>query len=185
MDYRLERRDRKSISVQIKGGEVLVKAPLSMKKSDIDRFVETHRNWIEERLERAQEVKREIDSAPPLTYAEIEKLADKALEIIPPRVEHYAELLGVKYGNITVRNQRTRWGSCSSKGNLSFNCLLMLAPIEVLDSVIVHELCHLKEMNHSKRFYSEVLRVFPDYYKHHEWLKQNGELLVGRMIGFD
>ena len=57
----------------------------------------------------------------------------------------------------------------------------MLAPIEVLDSVIVHELCHLKEMNHSKRFYDEILRVFPDYYKHHAWLKENGGVLVGRM----
>lgn len=183
MKYRLERSDRKSVSLQIKGGEVLVKAPSRMKKSDIELFLEKHREWIEEKLERAQRVKEEIEKAPALTYSDIEALAQKALEFIPPRAEYYAELLGVKYSKITVRNQKTRWGSCSSKGNLSFNCLLMLAPEEVIDSVIVHELCHLKEMNHSKRFYDEILRVFPDYYKHHAWLKENGELLVGRMTG--
>lgn len=181
MKYRLERSNRKSISVQIKGGEIIVRAPLRMQKDGIDRFLEDHRDWIEENLKKAMATKAKIEKEPPLTYSDIEKLAEKALEVIPPRVEYYAGLLGVKYGNITVRNQKTRWGSCSSKGNLNFNCLLMLAPIEVLDSVIVHELCHLKEMNHSKRFYDEILRIFPDYYKHHAWLKENGGVLVGRM----
>ena len=85
------------------------------------------------------------------------------------------------YGNITIRNQRTRWGSCSAKGNLNFNCLLCLAPPGVLDAVVVHELCHRLEMNHSKRFYEEVLRVYPDYYKDHGWLKEHGSELLGRL----
>lgn len=97
---------------------------------------------------------------------------------IPPRVELYAKALNVDYGKITIRNQKTRWASCSSKRNLSFNCLLMLAPKEVLDSVIVHEICHCKEMNHSERFYSLVLSIFPDYYIHHQWLKDNGGRLL-------
>ena len=80
-------------------------------------------------------------------------------------VKYYAPLLGVTYGRITIRNQRSRCGSCSGKKNLKFNCLLKLTPSEVIDSVIVHELAHLKEMNHSDRFYAEVLRVFPDYWK--------------------
>ena len=84
---------------------------------------------------------------------------------IPERVRHYAPLVGVSFGRITIRNQRSLWGSCSAKGNLNFNCLLMLTPPEVIDSVIVHELCHRKEMNHSKAFYAEVRRVFPDYWK--------------------
>ena len=182
MKYKLEKSTRKSISVQIRGGEIIVRAPLRMKKEDIDLFLEKHRGWIEENLEKAQAAKEKIEKAPPLTHSDLEKLAEKALEVIPPRVEYYAGLLGVKYSKITVRNQKTRWGSCSSKGNLNFNCLLMLAPPEVLDSVIVHELCHLKEMNHSKRFYDEILRIFPDYYKHHAWLKENGDVLVGRML---
>ena len=90
--------------------------------------------------------------------------------------------LGVCFGRITIRNQRSRWGSCSSKGNLNFNCLLMLTPPEVIDSVVVHELCHRKEMNHSKAFYAEVLRVFPDYWKWDKWLKENGPQLMRRML---
>ena len=100
-----------------------------------------------------------------------------------PLSRNYAEKLGVSYGRITIRNQRSRWGSCSGKGNLNFNCLLMLAPPEVLDSVVVHELCHLRQMNHSERFYAEVLRVFPDYWRCHRWLKENGGALMQRMTG--
>ena len=116
-----------------------------------------------------------------LSAAEIRELADRALAVIPERVAYYAPKVGVTYGRTTIRNQRTRWGSCSSKGNLNFNCLLMLTPPEALDSVVVHELCHLKEMNHSKRFYAEVLRVFPDYWKWDKWLKDNGPALIRRM----
>ena len=82
---------------------------------------------------------------------------------------------------MTIRNQKTRWGSCSSNGRLNFNCLLMLAPREVLDSVVVHELCHLKEMNHSDRFYAEVYRVFPEYDRCSRWLKTDGTVLLARM----
>jgi predicted metal-dependent hydrolase len=101
--------------------------------------------------------------------------------VIPERAAHYAALMGVTYGRITIRAQKTRWGSCSSKGNLSFNCLLMLAPPEVLDSVVVHELCHLRVMNHSERFYAEVLRVFPEYREKHGWLKDNGDMLLAML----
>ena len=88
--------------------------------------------------------------------AYIKELADKARIFIPERVKYYAEVIGVDYGRITIRCQKTRWGSCSSKGNLNFNCLLMLMPSEVIDYVVVHELCHIKQMNHSKAFWKEV-----------------------------
>ena len=103
------------------------------------------------------------------------------MRVIPERVRYYAPLVGVTYGKVTIRNQRTLWGSCSAKGNLSFNCLLMLCPPEVIDSVVVHELCHRKEMNHSERFYAEVLRVFPEYRKWDRWLKKNGRSIRNRM----
>ena len=118
----------------------------------------------------------------PITYDEVKKLADEALKYIPERVKFYAPKVGVTYGKITIRNQRSRWGSCSSKGNLNFNCLLMLTPPEVIDSVVVHELCHRKEMNHSDKFYAEILKVFPDYWKWNKWLKENGNLLIKRMM---
>ena len=73
------------------------------------------------------------------------------------------------------------WGSCTAKGNLNFNCLLMLTPPEVLDSIVVHELCHRKHMNHSAEFYAEVLRVYPDYRKWEKWLKENGKRLIAQM----
>lgn len=121
---------------------------------------------------------KEADSIPHLTDKDLKALADKAREVIPKRVAYYAPKVGVTYGRITIRTQRTRWGSCSAKGNLNFNCLLMLAPAEVIDSVVVHELCHRKEMDHSDRFYAEVYRVFPEYRKWHQWLKENGSLLL-------
>ena len=110
-----------------------------------------------------------------------QELADKALIVIPERVKEYAPKVGVTYGRITIRNQRTRWGSCSSKGNLNFNCLLMLFPDEVIDYVVVHELCHRKHMNHSAAFYAEVARVFPEYRKYQKWLKENGGLYLARL----
>lgn len=113
---------------------------------------------------------------------EIQELADQAVKVIPQRVAYYAPKIGVDYGRITIRNQKTRWGSCSANGNLNFNCLLMLTPSEVIDSVVVHELCHRKEMNHSDRFYAEVLRVFPDYWKWNRWLKENGGQLMQRCV---
>ena len=113
-----------------------------------------------------------------MTLDKIKALADQALKIIPARVEYFARIIGVTYGNITIRNQKTRWGSCSSKGNLNFNCLLMLAPPEVLDYVVVHELCHRKQMNHSKEFWAEVEKAFPDYKKSIKWLKEEGSQIM-------
>ena len=107
-------------------------------------------------------------------------LADKALDVIPGRVEYFANLIGVTYGRITIRNQKTRWGSCSSKGNLNFNCLLMSTPSEVLDYVVVHELCHRKEMNHSKAFWTEVEKALPDYRDAVKWLKEEGSQIMQR-----
>ena len=117
----------------------------------------------------------------PLSQEEILALADQAMQFIPERVRFYAPRIGVTYGRITIRNQRTKWGSCTSQGNLNFNCLLMLTPPEVIDSIVVHELCHRKEMNHSDRFYAEILRVFPDYRKWEKWLKDNGGIILQRM----
>ncbi|MDY5956330.1 MAG: M48 family metallopeptidase, partial [Frisingicoccus sp.] len=120
-----------------------------------------------------KKAQHEAGNMKPLTRDELQKLADEAVEYIPKRVEHFAKIIGVDYGRITIRNQKTRWGSCSSKGNLNFNCLLMLTPPEVIDYVVVHELCHRKEMNHSKAFWSEVEKVIPNYKEYVEWLKNS------------
>ena len=113
-----------------------------------------------------------------LTIEELEDLKRRARAVIPGRAAYYAPQLGVQPARITIKAQRTRWGSCSKAGNLNFNCLLMLTPPEVLDSVVVHELCHLLEMNHSKRFYAHLLRVFPRYKECRKWLNANGGRLL-------
>ena len=183
MEYEIIRSRRKTLAAEIKQDKLLIRAPLHVTDREIDAFVRQHRRWIETHLAKAQAQKAAADTLPKLTADDIRSLADRALKIIPERVAYYAPLVGVTYGRITIRNQKTRWGSCSSKGNLNFNCLLMLAPPEVLDSVVVHELCHRKEPNHSERFYREVLRVFPDYWECHKWLKENGAVLMARMTG--
>ena len=178
--YQLIRSDRKTVSLQLTDAGLVVRAPYTMTGEQIDRFVRSKEGWIAKHRARMEERLRSQPAEDRLTMDEIRALADRALEVIPERVAYYAPLVGVTYGRITIRNQRSRWGSCSAKGNLNFNCLLMLAPPEVLDSVVVHELCHRKEMNHSKSFYDEVLRVFPEYRKWYGWLKENGAALMRR-----
>lgn len=181
MEYEVIRSNRKTISIQIKmGKKIVVRAPYHVSDQKIQEVVLSKENWIRKHLEMESEPVEEVER---LSMEEIQKLANQALEVIPKRVEYYAKLMGVTYGRITIRNQRTRWGSCSAKGNLNFNCLLMLTPPEVIDSVVVHELCHRKEMNHSKRFYDAIYRVFPEYDRWDGWLKENGGSLMRRMFG--
>lgn len=183
MTYRIIRSNRRTLGLEIKAGELIVRAPLPVSDAEIRTFVLQHKDWIEKHLCLAAERQKTLDAVEPLSWEEIQALAAQALQVIPERVRYYAPKVGVTYGRITIRNQRSRWGSCSSQGNLNFNCLLMLTPPEVIDSVVVHELCHRKQMNHSKQFYEEALRVMPDYWTWDKWLKENGTLLMKRMTG--
>ena len=183
MKYKTVRSNRRTISLEVNKNGLIVRAPIEASDEEIQAFVKKHKKWIENRLLKISERNEMRKTVETLSMEDIKALADKALEVIPGRVRYYAEKLGVAYGRITIRNQRSRWGSCTEKGNLNFNCLLMLAPTQVLDSVIVHELCHRKEMNHSDMFYAEVLRVFPEYWIWDKWLKENGGLLMMRMTG--
>jgi len=174
MKVTIIRSNRKTLSIQLKPGEIIARAPLRMKDKEIYSFIESKKSWIEKNLAK-------IDEVQPFTEEEINALAEKAKAIISERVKYYAPKIGVTYNRITIRCQRTRWGSCSSKGNLNFNCLLALFPVEVIDSVVVHELCHRKYMNHSPQFYAEVEKVFPEYKKWHKWLKDNGGIFLNRI----
>ena len=178
---RVIRSRRKTISVRIQGKKLEVRAPLRTSDREIREFLSSHRRWIETHLAKAEEQARLAGDQGCLTPEEIRDLADQALAFIPGRVEYYARRMGVTYGRITIRNQKTRWGSCTSEGNLNFNCLLMLCPPEVIDAVVVHELAHRREMNHSARFYEEVRKVYPDYDKWNGWLKENGGVLLRGM----
>ena len=181
--YKIKRSNRKTIGLEITKEGLLVRAPLRASKKDIERVVNNHQEWIREKTVQMEQTTAAASEKGLLSQEDIYRLAEEAMRYIPERVAYYAPQLGVRPGRITIRNQKTRWGSCSKKGNLNFNCLLMMAPGEVIDSVVVHELCHLIEMNHSAKFYEQVLRVFPDYYKHHAWLKENGPEIMARGHG--
>ena len=184
MKVEIIRSKRKTVSIQIGSDlSVTVRAPKRMSLRAIEKIIAEKENWINTNLEKMRK-KNELYNAEeikPLSDDEIEALADRALEFIPGRVAYYADIIGVSYGRITIRNQKTRWGSCSSKGNLNFNCLLMLAPKEVTDYIVVHELCHRKEMNHSKAFWNEVANVIPDYKDAEKWLKNEGLHIMRRI----
>ena len=175
------RSNRKTVAIQVNSDlSVTVRAPRSASEKDIEEILKKKEAWISKHIEKIKKTKERLEAEPTekLTREKVIALAEEALKVIPARVEYFARVIGVTYGKITIRNQKTRWGSCSSKGNLNFNCLLMLAPPEVLDYVVVHELCHRKQMNHSKAFWSEVAKVLPDYKEARKWLKEEGSQMI-------
>ena len=179
---RVVRSKRKTIGLHItKDGNAEVRAPYYATKGEIESFIRENTEWIRKHAAQARERAQIAEQTPKLSQTELNHLVRVARKVFAERVAYYAPLLGVSYNKITVRKQRTRWGSCTKDGNLSFNALLVLAPPEVLDSVVVHELCHRLEMNHSPRFYAQIDRVFPDYKKWDKWLKKNGDALLNRL----
>lgn len=183
-DIRVIRSRRKTISIQIDENlQITVRAPMRMSDTAVRNFIQERSGWIEKHLRKMRDRQEELRAKPEeiLTMEELRALAQEAVNYIPDRVSFYAPKIGVNYGRITIRNQKSRWGSCSSRGNLNFNCLLMLTPPEIIDYVVVHELCHRLEMNHSRYFWEEVERVMPDYKSRRKWLKDNGEKIMRRM----
>lgn len=177
-DIELIRSRRKTIAIEIHPDlSIRVRAPLRMPQYRIMEFLEEKEHWIDlhlEKMRQRQESNADQMSRTSLSEEEIKQLTELAKEVIPQRVAFFARQMDVTYGRITIRNQKTRWGSCSQAGNLNFNCRLMTMPPEVLDYVVVHELCHRKQMNHSRAFWEEVEKVLPDYRVTRQWLKQNG-----------
>lgn len=182
INQKIIRSNRKTMALEIRPEGLIIRVPMRTTLAEINKFANEHKDWIEQKYDKVIERQKKFENVEPLSMDDIRELADKAIKVIPERVRYYAPKIGVSYGRITIRNQRSKWGSCSGKGNLNFNCLLMLTPPEVIDSVVVHELCHIKEMNHSDKFYAEVLKVFPDYWKWDRWLKDNGGELMMRML---
>ena len=158
-------------------GSVTLRVPKSASDAAVRAFFESKREWAERHADR-------LKSAPAVvafTDAEIAAMTAKARAVIPGRVAHFARLMGVSFGRITVRRQVTKWGSCTAKGDLSFNCMLALMPGEVLDGVVAHELCHVKHMDHSPEFYREIYAIMPDYDSRRRWLRENGNVYMRRM----
>lgn len=180
METTLLRSRRKTLSIRITPeGNLEIRAPLRMPKREIDAFLKEKAQWIETHREQVL-AERAAGQAQPLDEEAIYGLAKQMQQILPEILNRHAKNMGVTFGKVTIRCQQTRWGSCSGEGNLNFNCLLMLAPREVLEYVVVHELAHRKQMNHSSLFWQEVARECPDYKIWLGWLRQNGGALLSR-----
>lgn len=171
--YELIRAKRRSMSLKVDlDGTITVRAPYRTPVQTADWFVEGHRDWIEVRLKAGARIMAE---RPAYTDRERAEGRKRAAEVIKARCRYYAPVMGVAYGTVTIREQKTRWGSCSAKGNLNFNWKLVLMPPEILDYVVVHELAHRIQMNHSAAFWAEVGKILPDYKERRQWLKVNGQ----------
>ena len=182
----IKRSARRTLALEIlPDGSVLVRAPYRLSERYIRGFLAAKGDWIEEHRRRMARRQAALAGVRPLTEGELAELRQAAARDLPARCARLAPVVGVRYGRITIRRQRTRWGSCSAGGNLNFNCLLMLAPEPVREYVAVHELCHRKYMDHSPLFWAEVERVLPDWRERRRWLRENGGALLARLDGGD
>ena len=176
--YKLIRSARKTLAIQITPeGQVVVRCPNRLPVRAVEAFLLEKAEWIRGHLE----AKQNAPKAEPFTDAQLRAFAVRTRQLLDERLPVLSRAAGVSYQKVTVRAQRTRWGSCSSKGNLNFNCLLALVPPEVFDYVVVHELCHCREMNHSSRFWAEVEALLPHYKASKKWLKEEGSALILRL----
>ena len=183
-EYRLEliRSSRKTVSIEVtRDGTVLVRAPKRLSENVIRQMIGERSDWIDKHIRHMREIHQPLRDEEMITKEQLQDLTRRAYALLPPRIEAFARRMGVTYGKITVRCQKTRWGSCSTKGNLNFNCLIMLTPDRIIDYVIVHELSHRVEMNHSDRFWQEVEKYIPDYRSCHVWLRDNGGRIMDRV----
>lgn len=151
---------RKTLGITVKGDKVTVRAPYRTSRTVINSFLKEHESWVVKALEKQQ---KKMERRPLVTPENEAQLRYAAKEYFSRKTKEYSEIMGLKYGRITITSAKTRFGSCSSKGNICFSLRLMAYPEAAREYVIVHELCHLLEMNHSKKFYALVERYLPDY----------------------
>ena len=183
ISYEIIYSKRKSVAIQIRpDGQVIVRAPYGCPRSFINSFIHQKADWIvkhsaenKQRYEKQVQLKKD---RPTLSDAQRKRYIETARSIFTQKAAYYARLIGVTYGRISIREQKTRWGSCSSRGTLSFNYRLIYGPAGPLDYVVVHELCHLTHMNHSKDFWNMVEHIMPDYRIYKQWLREHGQELT-------
>ena len=182
LPYTVIKSKRKTCSISInEDASIIFRVPLRTGNRQIMQLAEEKSHWI---ITHYLKIRENINSKPHSDLSEIQRKAlesrykEAARSYIPKRAAYYNTITGGTYKRISIRDQKTRWGSCSSKGTLSFNWRLMLAPPAILDYVVVHELCHLTHMNHSKAFWQAVEAAYPDYRNARKWLKEHGRELV-------
>ncbi len=172
-DVKVIKSARKSFCLEISPQlEVILRAPRTATSMSIRAFFDGKAKWLDEHLRIMENRIKETPREEKLSEEEIRRLKAEAKEVISERVKYFADIMGVSYKSVSIKKQKTRWGSCSAKGNLNFNGLLLLFPSEIVDYVVVHELCHLKYMNHSAEFWAEVEKYLPDYKRRRALLKK-------------
>lgn len=184
IDYTIVRSKRRSIGFEVRpGGKITVRIPMRASVNTVKEIIEDKKDWLYEMYLRQKDKidtdsLREAERNDPRTAYLEKKYRQAAKRYIYERVEYYIEMIGGHYSSIRIGDQKTRWGSCSNNGTLSFSWRLMLAPPRVLDYVVIHEICHLTYMDHSKNFWDLVSVYDPDYKEHRKWLKENGDSLI-------
>jgi len=154
------------ITISIHGdGGIVVTAPRRVSKVTIDAFVVEKKAWIESTQQKQREKRKQIVPHTTVRQPSYEACKFRAKKLLISRVEEVNKYYHFDYARISVKDLKSRWGSCSTKRNLNFHYKLLFLPLELVDYVVVHELCHLKEMNHSEKFWKLVGMVVPDYKK--------------------
>lgn len=176
MEYEiLESKRAKSLRIVVHpDGRVVVTKPTRMSVRAMETWVRQREPWVEEMRAKFKKSSENFEKKHG-TPIELPKLrrgstayteaVKNARRLARERLEYLNQVNNFTYGSISIRNQKTRWGSCSARGNLSFNYRIAHLPLELVDYLIVHELCHTKEHNHSVRFWAQVARAIPDYSK--------------------
>lgn len=158
---------RKTVSLSVKDGRLIVRAPFGVDESKIRTIIAKHSRWVENALARSCALSNRVEP----TEDEIKELKRKAKSYLVEKTRYYAEIMGLEYGRITITSAKTRFGSCSSKKNISYSYRLMLYPERAIDYVVIHELSHLVHMNHSRNFYNYLAKFMPDYKEARNLLK--------------
>lgn len=142
-------------------GTVVVTSPLGVRVSVIEKFFAHKKQWIQDKIN----IFKSVDSKAIRTFSNQDYLEnrDKALSFVTERANFFNKIYNFSFNSISIKNQRTRWGSCSGKGNLNINYKILFLPAKIQDYIIVHEICHLKEFNHSKKFWGLVRKALPNY----------------------
>ena len=170
LPFEIRRSARKTLSMGFsREGILIFRAPVSLPKKNIYSFAKNHAAWLKNHYDLVKEQKKKRKQYSP---EDIQAYKQKLKPQLEEKLAFYGALLGVTYERVTIRDQKTRWGSCSSLGNLNFNWRLALVPEELLDYVVVHELAHRLEMNHSPAFWALVEKILPDYRQRREALKK-------------